>query len=796
MSTDANARGDRPTLGHLPGLDGVRTFAVLAIIAFHTGLSSVPGGFYGVDAFFVLSGFLITSLLVKEWGGSGTIRLGRFWAGRARRLLPALFLLVAVMGIVMAVVPRLLTTPHILGDALSTLFYVSNWYSIHAGATYFSLSSQPSPLLHTWSLAIEEQFYLVWPLVVLAVLKVGTGRIGRRRRRPAGAAHSVAVLGGGRLRLLPAPLPEADPGWARRRRLQALFAVACFGALASAVWMAVLAPHGYTTRAYYGTDCRAQALLVGAAIAIGLVLWRDGSRRTWFTRSAGVAGVLGVLGTAALWATASETSTFAFSGGFLVASLAAGAVVLACTVAPRSLAVRFLELPPFPQWGRISYGMYLWYWPVLLVMTGQRLHWGVYPLFLARIGVTVAIAALSYDLVEAPIRHGAWKNWRSLVAAPVGAAVAIGAVFVSTLVPVGATELQGTPISLERPATTTAPPGAGPGPGPATTPPGLATAATLPPPATYLSLPLPAATGRTNRPVKVLLVGDSIAGTLGVGLAQYAQMEHEKVQLVNEGDPGCSVSMQSQIKALWYTLAPGPPCDVDNNPDSLFTTWQQWVDHYNPDVVLYLARGETFDQQIGGRWQNIGQPGFGAYVTSRYHEAVSVLGSKGATVVLMTSPYYDSGTSSSGVPWPEDALSRVQLDNATIRQVASSAASPASGAAAGAAAGAAGPVTAGVTAGVTSGVTTGVTGGTRVFVFDLNAVVDPNGQYDAAIGNVNVRCGDGVHFSPSGGIYVGLRLLPDILALGQSHAVSSPGGVWPGALPPSVPSWFPSLPCQ
>src|SRR5258707_10962558 len=112
MSTDANAPGARPTLGHIRGLDGIRALSVLAIIAFHTGLNSVPGGYYGVDSFFVLSGFLITSLLVREWGGTGTIRLRRFWAGRARRLLPALFLLVAVIGIVLAVVPRVLATQH------------------------------------------------------------------------------------------------------------------------------------------------------------------------------------------------------------------------------------------------------------------------------------------------------------------------------------------------------------------------------------------------------------------------------------------------------------------------------------------------------------------------------------------------------------------------------------------------------------------------------------------------------------------------------------------------------------
>ena len=152
-------------------------------------------------------------------------------------------------------------------------------------------------------------------------------------------------------------------------------------------------------------------------------------------------------------------------------------------------------------------------------------------------------------------------------------------------------------------------------------------------------------------------------------------------------------------------------------------------------------------------------------MANRYRQAVSVLGSRGAAVVLMTSPYYDSGTSPAGGPWPEDVPSRVQLDNSTIRQVASTP-TPTS------------------------------TAASKVYVFDLNSVVDPNGKYDASIGQVNVRCGDGVHFSPSGGIYVGLRLLPDIVALGQGHATSTPGGAWPGALPPSVPSWFSSLPCQ
>jgi hypothetical protein len=439
--------------------------------------------------------------------------------------------------------------------------------------------------------------------------------------------------------------------------------------------------------------------------------------------------------------------------------------VLACAVAPRSLAVRLLELPPLLQWGRISYGMYLWYWPVLLVMTGQRLHWGVYPLFLARVGITVAIAALSYDLVEMPIRRGALRNWRSWVAAPVGAAAAIAAVFVSTLLPVGATELAGKPIDIQTPPTSTTTQPIAPGQS-TSSPVATTTTTTAAPVQTYLSLPLPPSRDPAGKPVKVLIVGDSVAGTLGVGLADLAERSHDNVQFANEGAPGCSASMQEQIRVLWYTVPPSPPCS-STNPGALFTTWRQWVDAYNPDVVVYVARGETFDQEVGNRWQNLGQASFDDYVASRYRQAVSVLGSRGATVVLMTSPYYDSGSQPAGGPWPEDAPARVQIDNSTMRQVAS-----------------------------TSTTQAGTPTDGKVYVFDLNQVVDPSGKYSPIIGPYNIRCNDGVHFSRSGGEYVGLKLLPDLLALGQRHAIVSPGGAWPGTMPPSTPSWFPNLPCQ
>ena len=720
----------------------------------------MPGGFYGVDAFFVLSGFLITSLLVKEWGGSGTIRLRRFWAGRARRLLPALFLMVTVVGLVMAIWPQLLSSQNIVSEAVSTVFYYSNWYSIHSGGTYFNPSTQPSPFLHTWSLAIEEQFYLVWPLVVLAVLTLGRRRASARAQRFSG--EEVPVLGGGRLLLGAAAggggvVGSDAASSSRRRRLHALFAVACLGSLTSALAMALLAPNGYTTRAYYGTDCRAQALLVGAAISIGLTLWHEGAQRRWFRSLAGVLGVLGAAGTAALWCTTAETTTFAFSGGFLVASLAAGAVVLGCVAAPRSLVVRVLELPPLPQWGRISYGVYLWYWPVLLIMTPQRLHWGVYPLFLARVGITVAIAALSYDLIEMPIRRGALQSWRSWVALPIGAAAAVGAVVASTLVPVGASALQGSTLRAPQPTTTSTTSSTTGTTVVGETTSVASTSTTVPFPS-YLN-PAPPDPPRSPHRVKVLVVGDSIAGTLAVGLAQVAR--NEDVQIVDEGQPGCSVATTGQIKVAIFQAPPGAPCD-STNPDALFATWRRWIDTYNPDIVLYAARGETFDQQVGGKWENIGQPSFDGYLRHRFRQAVGVLGAKGAAVVLMTSPYYDSGDQPSGSPFPEDAPARVNVDNATIRQIATSSTLPDGG---------------------------------RVYVFNLNGVVSPGGHYSGAVGAVNVRCSDGVHFTPSGGIYVGLRLVPDLVALGQAHSAAAPGGAWSGPLPPATPAWYAKLPC-
>jgi len=237
-------------LAYQPALDGVRAVAIIAVLLYHGGVSWAQGGFLGVEAFFVLSGFLITSLLVSEWTEIQAIRLGRFWARRARRLLPALFCVIAAVGFYEALAGASRAVPDLLGDGLATLFYVGNWHQIWTGAGYFAQTARPSPLQHTWSLAIEEQFYLLWPLLLLGTL--GLSNRGKPKR------------------LVAQPLSAAAPP-----RLRPLLVFTLVGALASAVEMGVLYHLGSPLEriwVYYGTDTRSQGLLSGPP---SLSAWRS-----------------------------------------------------------------------------------------------------------------------------------------------------------------------------------------------------------------------------------------------------------------------------------------------------------------------------------------------------------------------------------------------------------------------------------------------------------------------------------------------------------------------------------------
>src|SRR5580700_4188922 len=274
-------------LSYMPALDGVRALSILGIMANHGGFAWAAGGVISVNVFFVLSGFLITLLLMKEWARSGTIRLRHFWARRARRLLPALFILLAAIGLYIVYFAPSGSQSALRGDALSTLLYFANWHQIFTGQSYFAqvaAGSAPSPLLHTWTLAIEEQFYLVWPILAVVILKVSRSR------------------------------------WV-------LLAVAVAGTLASAIEMAVLFhPHMDPSRIYWGTDTRAQDLLTGAVL--GILLFRQPKVTTERARIACSSMVaVAVLVFGFEWASINTFTDFPYRGGFLLADVLVALVI-------------------------------------------------------------------------------------------------------------------------------------------------------------------------------------------------------------------------------------------------------------------------------------------------------------------------------------------------------------------------------------------------------------------------------------------------------------------------------------
>jgi peptidoglycan/LPS O-acetylase OafA/YrhL len=356
---------------YMPGLDGLRAIAVLAVIVFHLGFDWAPGGLLGVGIFFTLSGYLITDILLAQLSSRGHIKLASFWLARARRLLPALFVMLAIV----------LAWVTIFGPAqpdqfrkavVSAVFYVNNWQQIFANVSYFARFAPEGPLNHLWSLSVEEQFYIFWPFLLLIGVKLVSER----------------------------PLASGV-----RPRL-ALLTLA--GAIASSVLMAVLYhPSLDPSRIYYGTDTRAGGLLFGAALAM---VWpsRRLSRRITpgARRTLDGLGVVGLLIIALMiWRTGTYSS-FLYQGGFVLLSLAT-VLVLMPLAHPACRLGTWLGFRPLRWVGVRSYGIYLWQTPIIVLTSPQ----GAHPNSLVRDALQVAgifgISALSWRFVEEPIRRGA-----------------------------------------------------------------------------------------------------------------------------------------------------------------------------------------------------------------------------------------------------------------------------------------------------------------------------------------------------------------------------------------------------
>ena len=359
---------DQPHMGYEPSLDGIRAFSVIAVMLYHANIAWLPGGFLGVEVFFVVSGFLITSLLIEERESTQRIDLKQFWIRRARRLLPALVVMLAATAVCVAFYATD-SAPDFRRDVLPSLGYFSNWWQIFAVDTpYFAASSLPV-LRHLWSLAVEEQWYLIWPLLFVFVF-------GAKWMRP---------------------------------KISGALLLLCSGAIMFATALRFVQDDETRTNfLYLSTLTRSSGLLLGAAVAMLWRPWRKNSLPSWWKSSlADALAVASIAVIGVLMATVHVADAQLYQGGLAVTTIAS-AVIIAVVMRPNGLFVKkFFSQELFVEIGRRSYGLYLWHWPIFVVAhardSGNRLA--------VALALTVIINEFVYQYVEIPTRQGALGNW-------------------------------------------------------------------------------------------------------------------------------------------------------------------------------------------------------------------------------------------------------------------------------------------------------------------------------------------------------------------------------------------------
>jgi peptidoglycan/LPS O-acetylase OafA/YrhL len=569
----------RPVEGtspYLPGLDGIRAIAVLAVIAYHLNFGWASGGLLGVQVFFVLSGYLITDLLVAEYRRHQGIHLKQFWLRRARRLLPALFVVLFVTVGWATLFDRVQLTA-LRSDLPSSIFYFSNWWFIFHHVSYFARFGPPSPLGHLWSLSIEEQFYLIWPLLVLAAL-----RWIHSKRTIIFLTLGVAAISAVEMGLLYAATPNADP-----------------------------------TRVYDGTDTRAFALLIGAALAFGLPRNRTFAPITpGASRVLNIVGGVGLVGIFVMFWRTNQYDPFLYEGGMVLLAVLT-AMVIGVTVHPGSRLQVVLGWEPLRWVGERSYAIYLWHYPVIVLTTPLNARPSALRATL-QIGATFVLAALSWRYIEDPVRQGAlgrlWARFRShdwswprlrpvgwvvlgvvSVNAVVCALGLFGVVEASAADP-GARVTSILPAARHRPVPTTSVPGTAPAPGGTTTTTG----------------PPPAGQG-------VTVIGDSImvdaapylqASLPGVTIdaqvgQQLYQVQNAVAQLRSEGAVGNRLILElgtngpfsvSQLETLLNALGPSQKVVLVNT--RVPQPWQAQVNATIADVA------QTYPNTVLVDWYN------------------------------------------------------------------------------------------------------------------------------------------------------------------------------------------------
>ena len=571
---NAEVRDGELKMGYQPALDGLRALSVIAVILYHADVSWLPGGFLGVEVFFVVSGFLITSLMLEERAASGRVNLRTFWIRRARRLLPALFVMLLALAIAVATFATD-SAPDFRRDVVPALLYVSNWWQIWFVETpYFAASDLPV-LRHLWSLAVEEQWYLVWPLVFIALAKL-----------PGRMASAIAVfLGVG-------------------------------AAVATAVlWLPD--SESRTNFLYLSTPTRASGLLLGAALA----LWwrRGGSVRRWLTVMLDITalGLLGVLGLAAATVYVNDESLYR---GWLAATSVISVVLIVVAVRPsQSLLRKALGSLPLAAIGRRSYGLYLWHWPIFVIGEARDNMTNLVVCSIA----TVVINEVCYRLIEQPARKGAigrwwqsrqdWSTVRKASQLLAGMAVIAGVAVVG--VRVNAIEARDLSVDTSNEDVVFE----------------LTSPTTTKPSLTQTTV----ATTRTTLPRlprRVVIVGDSQAHSLYVNRPSGIE---KTFQLANGALDGCGVFE----RGVGVGGKTGGFRRDFGNCEGFDKKWAASATKAKAEVALVvLGAWEVLDLRIGNVVYNLGTDSTDALFTRQLSKGVQALRKTGASVALLEVP--------------------------------------------------------------------------------------------------------------------------------------------------------------